>query len=81
MASPRTRSPFEATYAADSVVGLQFFDNGTSQEGLFYLDGAENPPVQIPGDANGETWVDDKDASILGRALAANGRHVGGRRF
>jgi hypothetical protein len=58
------------------VKGLLFSIGPSGANGRFYIDGGESgpPPPRIPGDANRDRVVDDKDASIL----AAHWQQTGG---
>jgi hypothetical protein len=66
----------DSTYGANPVLGLNFATASTADAVQYYIDGFEGgpPPPRIPGDANRDRVVDDKDAAIL----AAHWQQTGG---
>jgi hypothetical protein len=69
--------PIEADFATYDVSAMHFLSNASDGYlGRFYIDGGDSgpPPPRIPGDANRDRKVDDKDAAIL----AAHWQQPGG---
>ena len=68
--------PIRTEYATNPVAGLVFAMGSSAYAARFYIDGGDSgpPPPRIPGDANRDRVVDDKDAAIL----AAHWQQPGG---